>query len=116
MSRVRSQVFLFGLLSQKRFPQQKMVRLLLQVALHFVELYFSSEQQRIFDVQISANGQMTQALTNFDIYYAAGESVISGHNLSTVKPYGSSTVPNAPGGGILPHSIHNGMLEKQACP
>ena len=75
-----------------------MVYLLLQVALHFVELYFSSEQQRIFDVQISANGQITQALTSFDIYYAAGELVISAHNVSTVKTYGNIYVSNAPVG------------------
>ncbi len=46
-----------------------------------MELYFSSEQQRIFDVQISANEQMTQALTNFDIYYAAGASDMTAYYL-----------------------------------
>lgn len=90
-----------------------MVHLLLQVALHFVELYFSSEQQRIFDVQISANGQMTQALTNFDIYYEAGGSVISAQ---CARMCCNIIVPNAPGGVVLPHSICNSMLEKQACP
>ena len=45
----------------------------LQVALHFVELYFDQEQPRIFDVQISVSGQLSTVLTNFDIYEKSGE-------------------------------------------
>ena len=45
----------------------------LQVALHFVELYFDQEQQRIFDVQISVDRQLSTVLTNFDIFEESGE-------------------------------------------
>ena len=45
----------------------------LQVALHFVELYFDEAQKRIFDVQVSVNSQMSTVLTNFDIYSEAGK-------------------------------------------
>ena len=45
----------------------------LQVALHFVELDFDEEQKRIFDVKISVNGQMSMALSQFDIYGETGE-------------------------------------------
>ena len=38
-----------------------------------MELYFDEEQQRLFDVQIYANGQMSKVLTNFDIYEETGE-------------------------------------------
>ena len=47
-----------------------------QVALHFVELHFNEEQQRLFDVKIHANGQMNQALTGFDIYHEAGDVLL----------------------------------------
>ena len=47
----------------------------LQLALHFVELHYDEEQQRVFDVKVLANGQMTQALTDFDIYHAGGDAL-----------------------------------------
>ena len=93
-----------------------MLYLLLQVALHFVELYFSSEQQRIFDVQISANGQMTQALTNFDIYYAAGEVVLSAHKVSPIEIIRQCSCVPCSWRGYLPQSTYKCMLEKQVCP
>lgn len=49
--------------------------MLLQLALHFVELYFDEEQQRVFDVKVLVNKQLIQALTNFDIYHEAGDAL-----------------------------------------
>lgn len=40
-----------------------------------MELYFEEEQQRIFDVQVLANKQMTPALTDFDICHEAGDAL-----------------------------------------
>ena len=57
----------------------------LQVALHFVELYFDGEQQRLFDVQIHANGQMSNVLTNFDIYKETGELSHKPVLMATIK-------------------------------
>ena len=44
----------------------------IQVALHFVELDFDKEQQRIFDVKIAAKHPMSTILANFDIYGETG--------------------------------------------